>query len=158
SPGVNDTTKTPVIIQALEDAINDGMDVVTLSIGSPASYGPLDRCRDRQGRDQACDIRADAVENAVRAGLVVVVSAGNDGDFGLRFPALNSIHTPGTAPSAITVGATTNAHVFFASVRTSGLDRINALFGNGPRPDAAFTAPLRDVAALQDNGRACSPL
>ncbi|MGH9719818.1 MAG: S8 family serine peptidase [Bryobacteraceae bacterium] len=158
SPGVNDTTKTPVVIQALEDALSDGMDVVTLSIGSPASYGALDRCQDRQGRDQACDIRAESVENAVRAGLAVVVSAGNDGDFGLRFPALNSIHTPGTAPTAITVGATTNAHVFFASVRVSGADRINAIFGNGPKPGSPLTAPLRDVATLQDNGRACSPL
>src|SRR5439155_3208267 len=41
SPGVNDTTTTEVLVKALEDALSDGMDVVALSVGSPAGYGPL---------------------------------------------------------------------------------------------------------------------
>ena len=111
SPGINDTTRFHVLVQALEDALADGMDIVTLSIGSPAVYGPMDRatyCYDSQLGSNACDIRAEAVENAIKKGLTVVVSAGNDGDLGLQFPTLNSIHSPGTAPSAITVGASTN--------------------------------------------------
>jgi hypothetical protein len=44
----------------------------------------------------------DPVENAARLGLTIVLPAGNDGDVSLKFPTLNSIHTPGTSPSAIT--------------------------------------------------------
>ena len=156
SPGVNDSTETPVLIQALEDALHDGMDVVTMSVGSPAGFGPLARDCGTSAND-ACDLRADAVENAARLGLTIVLPAGNDGDVSLKFPTLNSIHTPGTAPSAITVGASTNSHIFFSTVR-GGDQRINALFGEGPKPSPALTAPLRDVSRLQDDGRACSPL
>ena len=165
SPGVNDVTFYDVLIQALEDAFNDGMDIVTLSLGSPAVYGPLDRgaiCL--EPASNACDVRAQAVENAMKAGMAVVVPAGNDGDLGYRFPTLNTIHTPGTAPSAITVGASTNSHIWFSAVRVTGSDApanlrsIPARFGDGPKPNGPLTAPLRDVAQLQDDGRACSGL
>lgn len=164
SPGVNDTTKAPVLINALEDALADGMDIVTLSIGTPAGFGALDRCTNNSGGEEACDIRADAVENAVRAGLTVVVAAGNDGDYGLEFPTRGTIHSPGTAPSAITVGASTNSHIYYAGVRVTGddvpqsLQRIDALFGNGPKPAPTLQAPLRDVTTVGDNGLACAPL
>jgi len=164
SPGVNDTTYYDVIIQALEDAYNDGMDIVTLSLGSPAVYAPLDRgAACGETGTNACDVRAQAIENASK-GMAVVVSAGNDGDLGNQFPTLNTIHTPGTAAAAITVGASTNAHIWFSSVRVSGNDvpanlrDIPTRFGNGPKPDGPLTAPLRDVSQLQDDGRACSGL
>ncbi|MEK7408330.1 MAG: S8 family serine peptidase [Acidobacteriota bacterium] len=165
SPGVNDTTYSDVVIAALEDALADGMDIVTLSLGSPALYGPLDTgsiCGETAS--QPCDVRAQAVENAVKAGLTVVVGAGNDGDIGIKFPTLTTITTPGTAPSAITVGATTNSHVWFSSVQVTGTDvpgelrNIRARFGDGPKPDPALTAPLRDVARLENDGRLCVPL
>jgi minor extracellular serine protease Vpr len=160
SPGVNGQyTYDSVIIQALEDATSDGMDIAVLSLGAPAVWGPLDRgatCNNEGTR--ACDWRADAVENAARLGLTVVVSAGNDGDFATQYPGYNSIQTPGSAPSAITVGATTNSHFLFQSVQMSGANKIPALFGNGPLPRSALTAPLKDVSKLQNNGRACSPL
>lgn len=172
SPGVNDSTRTAVLIQALEDAIRDGMDIVTLSLGSPSQYGPLATSQDcgpgNTGFNipqSACDVRAYAIENAVGLGVAVVVSAGNDGDLAFeQFPTFNSIHTPGTAPSAITVGASTNAHVLFASVRVTGtgvpgeLTSINALFGNGPRPNPPLTAPLTDVTTVQNDAFGCSPL
>jgi hypothetical protein len=89
--------------------------------------------------------------------MLVVVSAGNDGDYGLKFPALNTIHTPGTAPSAITVGASRNGHVIYSNFglsapdAPSGLASVRASFGDGPR--LKVTAPVRDV-----NGLACSDL
>ncbi len=168
STGINDSTTSGVLVQAIEDAVNDGMDIITLSVGSAAVYGPLDRladCRNQTTGDDACDVRAQALENAVnRLGLTVVVSAGNDGDAGNEFPTLNSIHTPGTAPSAITVGASTNSHIFFAGLKLQGdgvpaeLQNVRVLFGDGPRPNRTLTAPLRDVSGLQDDGKACSPL
>lgn len=165
SPGVNDFAFGDVAIQALDDAFRDGMDIVSLSIGSPAVYGPLDRgAACGAAPSDPCDIRAQAVQAAVSLGMTVVVSAGNEGDAGNEFPTLNTIATPGTAPAAITVGASTNSHVFFQSVQVSGDDvpanlrRIPARFGDGPRPADPLTAPLRDVEATGNDGLACTAL
>jgi len=165
SPGVNDITFDDVVVMALEDALKDGMDIAVLASGQPAEWGPNDRGAVCNLADtEPCDVQAAAVENAVRAGLAVVVSAGNDGDLAVRFPALNSLHSPGTAPSAITVGASTNSHIFFSTMRALGdgvpgpLQRIPMLFGNGPRPAGPLTARLKDVAATEPDGFACRPL
>ncbi len=163
SPGVNDVTFDDVIIQALEDAAADQMDIALLPAGLPALWGPSDKGETcNLPGAEACDARVEAVQNAAAAGLTVVVSAGNDGDLGVKFPALNSIYTPGTAPAAITVGATTNSHIFFSSVQVpgggSGLNWIPALFGDGPKPASELTAPLRDVAAQEPDGKACRAL
>ena len=82
----------------------------------------------RHGRHQllrrgaATEPRTDAVArtvaNVANAGVVPVISAGNDRDeFGL-----GTVGSPGTAPDAITVAATTNAHVYAPalSVRDAG--------------------------------------
>ncbi len=163
SPGVNDVTFSDVVVKALEDAYNDGMDVASLSLGFSAVWGPNDRgpvCGKPSG--VPCDLFADAIEVAARR-MTVVVSAGNDGDVGLRLPTLNSIYSPGTAASAITVGATTNSHVLYSSVRIgngapSNLQRIDGIFGSGPSLTAPLTAPVRDVTRLGDDGKACSAL
>jgi len=43
--------------------------------------------------------------------MIVVASAGNEGDEGLA-----TVSSPGNAPSAITVGVSTNGHVFQTAV------------------------------------------
>src|SRR5215472_5129404 len=43
SPRVNEVTNDAAVISALEDALNDGMDIVNLSFARPAMTGPLDR-------------------------------------------------------------------------------------------------------------------
>ncbi|MBI3680174.1 MAG: S8 family serine peptidase [Acidobacteria bacterium] len=165
SPGVNDATFDDVVITALEDAVIDGMDIVSLSFSGPALWGPNDRgvtCGLPGTRP--CDLLVDAIENAIKLGLTVVTVAGNDGDLGYRLPTLNSIHSPGTSPGAITVGASTNGQAFYAGVLVEDNDvpaaqrRMSALFGDGPKPGQPLRAPLRDVSKLEDNGRACSPL
>src|SRR5215831_5590981 len=102
SPGVNDYTYDDVVEQAMEDALADGMDVVTLSLneGDIADFGPLDG--QAACNEAVCDVRAQGVENAIKLGLTVVTSAGNAGDHGQKFPTRTSIDTPGTAPSALT--------------------------------------------------------
>ena len=160
SPGVNGTyTYDSVIIQALEDALTDGMDVAVLSLGAPAVWGPLDRGATCQNSGATpCDWRASAIETAAQRGLTIVVSAGNTGDYATEYPGYSSVETPGSAPSAITVGATTNSHILYQSVQIPGSAKMPALFGDGPRPASPLTAPLKDVARLQDNGKACSGL
>lgn len=165
SPGVNDGTYTSAVAPALDDAIADGMDIAVLSFGRPAEWAPLDRgrtCELEAGRP--CDPLADAVETASRR-MLVVVAAGNDGDIGANSAfAFNSVHTPANAPSALAVGATTNAQRYRIAVTVEGdgvpaaLAPMQGLFGQGNRLAAPLRAPLRDAATILDEGVACSPL
>ncbi len=92
---IGHVANTPEIIAAFESAVKDGMNVVNFSGGGPQI--------DPQG-----DALIAAVHNLAAAGVVPVISAGNDrDDFGA-----GSTGSPGTAPDAIAVAATSNAHVF----------------------------------------------
>src|SRR5262249_35968898 len=99
SPGVNDNPPESVLILAVNDAVKDGMDVVNISLGFPAIYGPSDTgtaCGLAAGTP--CDPLAAAYENAVKAGVVVVAAAGNSGADGIEYPTFNTITSPGDAP------------------------------------------------------------
>jgi len=165
SPGINDNPSAAVVIQALEDALTDDMDIAVLASGSAALFGPYDQTAQCQPQGlpsyipgAACDVLSYAVEHAIQLGLTVVVSAGEDAESGYNFPAYATINSPGTAPDAITVGATTNSHALYNSVRLATLAADDALFGRAPKPGGPFTAPLVDVTTLGDDGMACSPL
>jgi minor extracellular serine protease Vpr len=86
---------TPEIVAAFEAAVADGMDVINFSGGGPQA-------------DPRTDAMTATIPNVVRAGVVPVISAGNDRDFF----GLGTVGSPGTVPDAISVGAVTNAHVF----------------------------------------------
>jgi len=165
SPEVNDGAADDAIIMAIEDALADGMDVASLSLGGPALSGPLDTgatCGLPSGTP--CDPLAMTVENAVHAGMVVVIAAGNDGDgaSSIVAPTLNSIESPGDAPSAITVGSTTNSHYIANAVQVLGsgvpssLQSIAGNLGDGP-PPSGQTGPLVDVTQIGDpTGLGCN--
>jgi uncharacterized protein (TIGR03437 family) len=167
SPQVNDFATDDVIVAALSDAIKDGMDVITMSVGGPAFTGPLDTgaaCGNKPG--VACDISATAFENAAQAGALILVAAGNQGYNGwTSYPTFNSIASPADAPSVIAVGATTNSHGFNPSVRITGTN-VPANLNNIPAQftDSAFSnfgalaAPLVDVTTLGNDGYACASL
>ncbi|HLH00458.1 MAG TPA: S8 family serine peptidase [Bryobacteraceae bacterium] len=164
SPLVNDGAADDAIIMALEDALSDGMDVASLSLGGPAFTGPLDTgAACGQPSSVPCDPLAVAVENAVHAGLVVVIAAGNDGDGASSYfaPTLGSIESPGDAPSAIAVGSTTNSHYIANALQVLGsgvpsnLQLIPGELGDGPPPNGQ-SGPLLDVTQLGDNGLGCS--
>ena len=167
SPEVNDGASDDVIIMALEDALMDHMDVASLSLGSPALTGPLDTgaaCGNATG--VPCDLVPPVVESAVKAGMVVVMAAGNEGDTGFFTPTLGTIGSPGDAPSGIAVGATTNSHFMSEGVEVpgpgvpAGLQLMIGKFPlNGPAPvGSAVAAPLIDVTKLGDDGLACNAL
>lgn len=163
SPGINDYTDDFAVVRAMEAALADGMDIVSLSLGQAAVWSPNDRgtiCG-KQGQ-AACDLQVEAAENATRAGMTVVASAGNDGDIGAQAPARNSIASPGSAPSAITVGATTNSRILVQTVRVengpANLRQIDARLGNGAQGLGRDLAPLTDVATLDTNGQGCGAL
>jgi minor extracellular serine protease Vpr len=151
SPGVNDSASGDAIILALEDAFNDGMNIASLSLGGPAIFGPLDTgtvCGAL--RNTFCDPEVAAVQTAVNSGMVVVIAAGNAGITGSVLPTLGTISSPGDAPAAITVGATSNSHIFSNGLTVKGLGSYQSLFGTGPIPSTTLTGPLSDVANMGD--------
>jgi len=87
---------TSNVIKAVEFAVANrtslGIHIINLSLGHPI-YEPA-----------ANDPLVLAVESAVRAGIVVVVSAGNNGMDDAGVVGYAGISSPGNAPSAITVG------------------------------------------------------
>jgi minor extracellular serine protease Vpr len=93
---------TPQIVAAFEAAVEDGMDVINFSGGGPQT-------------DPRRDALIDSVANVSKAGVVPVISAGNDRDFF----GLGTVGSPGTAPDAISVGAVANAHVFTAALHVT---------------------------------------
>jgi subtilisin family serine protease len=101
----------PEIVAAIEAAVRDGMDVINCSFGEAEI-------------DPARDIAVHAIDAAAAAGVVPVVSAGNDfSDFGN-----GSVGSPANAPRAIAVGASTGAH---GSPRP---DRIVSFSSGAPTP------------------------
>jgi subtilisin family serine protease len=78
------------ILNAVDAAVADGMDVLNLSLGG--SY---------HGNN---DLLAIGLDNAADAGVVVAVAAGNSG------PGQGTVESPGRARKVITVAASTNKH------------------------------------------------
>lgn len=150
SPGVNNDTSTCAIDMALDDAVNDGMDVINLSLGYvPAPW-------------LANDTEVQAVENAVSMGVIVTVAAGNNaiGDsLDNNGPNPGTIGSPGSAPDAITVGAMNNDRYFAAPVTVGGKGPYAAVPAYESLPSSPITAPLVDISSKLDaTGLACTPL
>ena len=110
-----------LIGQGLEQAFADGFDVANLSLGGTPTDPP--------------DAAYEAVENAVAGGMVVAVAAGNSG------PGPMTVDSPGTAPHAITVGASTNSHNVGPSVSVNGPGSIPASLMNIASTLGATCAP-----------------
>lgn len=112
---VNATTAA-VVAEAINFSVAAGADVINLSLGGPDPFGPLNQ----------------AVENAVRAGVVVVASAGNEAD---DPDPPTDVGFPSRIPAAISVGAT-------------GFNDTRASYSNiGPGLD--LVAPAGESPAIQ---------
>ncbi len=124
---IGHVANTPEIVAAFEAAVRDGMDVVNFSGGGPQI-------------DPANDALVEAVHELAAAGVVPVISAGNDrDDFGN-----GSAGSPGTAPDAISVAAVSDTHVFAPSLDVTAPGAPPALHGipfqgaNGERAPVAW--------------------
>jgi subtilisin family serine protease len=140
--GANGSGTTDLIAQGMEQAVNDGFDVLSMSFGATADTNP--------------DITVTATEAAVAAGRIVVIAAGNDG------PDATTIGTPGIAPSAITVGATSNAHVVGPVINVTGPSPVSSVLTSigstkGTGSTAVFDNGLGPLPYVEGDpvGRAC---
>ena len=170
SSSVNPFSSEDALIQALDDAVADGMDVAVFSLGEVAFTGPLDGGADcGVATGTPCDPLASAVETAVQNNdILVVAAAGNTGADGYQsitngIATFGEIDSPGNAPSALSVGATTNDITYTQRVEVPGSDAPSSLqtieafeSQDGPIPSGALTAPLIDVSQIGDNGQLCS--
>jgi serine protease AprX len=90
----------------------------------------------------ADDPLCQAVEKAIKAGLTVVIAAGNSG------PRRGTIESPGTSPSAITVGAVDDRRTL-----TQKDDRITWYSSRGPAPGGRkkpdLVAPGETIISLR---------
>lgn len=138
---------TDLIARGIEEAVSDGFDVLSLSLGGKAG--------------DALDVAAQAAEAAVAAGRIVVIAAGNiDPDNGII-----QIASPGIAPSVITVGATTNSHVVGPVISVTGpepvattLTGIGSTLGSGSSGTFNTTLGSLPYVEADPQGRACSSM
>jgi subtilisin family serine protease len=120
---------TDLVEEAIEWAIDNDMDVINMSLGS--QFGTRD------------DSSAEAADNAARAGIVVVASAGNEGNVQYITGA------PGASTRAISVAAGASTSTFpGATVVAGGATRLVQI-SNGitlPGPTAYSVYVLRTAA------------
>ena len=109
-----------VVAKAIDDAVADGMDVINLSLGAyVTSYQQV----------AASSLSIMTVEGAARAGVLVVVAAGNSG------PGATTIGDYGSAPDVITLGAIMSDRFLGSAVTIDGVAPYAAVPGDGANPD-----------------------
>lgn len=129
------------VIEALDDAVKDGMDVVNLSLGAPGIEGYAD------------DVFNEAISNAIQAGVIVVGAAGNSG------PELATVSDVGSHPDVIVVGASANDRIPASpAVVISPSTSLTATPASNSVDADAIEGSVADVSAIDGTGTACEPL
>jgi subtilisin family serine protease len=134
-PGNVTNASSADIAMAVDAAVADGMDVLNLSLGgTPTPNDPL----------------VTAVNDAVDAGVVVAIAAGNAG------PAPGTVESPGIAEKVITVGASTNPHFIGIPVTVPSIGTFGAALGqfnNFGSTTATYstTTPTNGCTAISEN-------
>lgn len=137
--GCDGATDDAVVAAAIDRAVADGVDVISLSLGAP------------YGRNDSVD--AESIQRAVDAGITVVASGGNDG------PSAYLVASPGSADGAISVGAVDASLAEFPAATLAVSPATSAIVAN----DAPFSSvsgtvriagPTANPAAI---GLGCAP-
>jgi subtilisin family serine protease len=132
-PGGVTNARSEDILNAVEAAIVDGMDVLNLSLGGSPQLT----------KAAGIDVLSIGLDDAVDAGLVVAVAAGNSG------PGAKTEESPGRAPKVITAGASTNQH-FIGEPFTYSSTTIGAAVGEFP------ALPTSSYSLFDTGNDACS--
>jgi hypothetical protein len=134
-PGNVTNARSEDILEALDAAYQDGMDIINMSLGGN-SHGVQ-------------DLLTVAVNNLDQAGMISAVAAGNSG------PGHFTVQSPGSAADALTAGAMTVGHFIGAPV-TAGGNTYGAASGEFPTVSSDLTDPLGAVSG--GTATACSAL
>jgi minor extracellular serine protease Vpr len=126
--GCAGSTSEDIMIAAAERAINDGMDVLNLSIGDAFAWDT--------------DVIAQAMNEATKH-IIVVISAGNSGANGLF-----SLSSAGNAKDVIGVASLDNSHVELNTFKAAPDDAAFGYIQATASPDA----PTSGTAALTRTG------
>lgn len=135
-PGPETNARSEDILNALQAAYEDGMDLANMSLGG--------------GAHGVQDLLTHAVDNFDRGGMLVAISAGNEG------PGYFTLGSPGSAERALTSGAYSVGHYTAIPVTWPG-HSILAAEGDFALPASSLTAPL-GVVAGSPLGFACTAL
>jgi minor extracellular serine protease Vpr len=138
-PGGVTNARSEDILNALEAAYQDGMDIVNMSLGGGPGKSP------NVAWPGVKDLLSGAVNDLDQAGMISAIAAGNSG------PGLQTIGSPGLAQRALTAGAVTVGHFIGVNVTVAGTNYAAAVGQFGP--SAPVSGPLTVVAS---NG--CSAL
>ncbi|MCS6710701.1 S8 family serine peptidase [Brachybacterium sp. EF45031] len=138
--GCEGTSDTDVILQAMERAAADGADVINMSLGVPlltwSDYPTAQLANELTGR-----------------GVVMVVSAGNEGAVGTF-----SGGAPGVAHDVITVASVENTHARTAYATIGGVDApIAPAEGAAEPPTSGSLALVSAGAPGTPAAQACDP-
>ena len=133
---------TDVTVDAIEWAVDHDMDVINMSLGSP--FGSKD------------DPSAVASTNAVRAGVVVIASAGNNG------PGAYIDGSPASADGAVSVAASDPTPTFPGASITFTGGSVPAIDANGFPLSSSVTYTLKVIkddpaTATVNESLGCSP-
>jgi subtilisin family serine protease len=135
-PGTTGSARSEDILNALDAAYADGMQVANMSLGGARNDGG------------GAFLLDNAIDNLDRANMVVAVAAGNEG------PGYFTVHYPGAAPRALTAGASTVGHSIVNFVEVAGVEH-EAVVGDFAVLESDLTAPLAvvpDPASEFDHG------
>jgi minor extracellular serine protease Vpr len=139
-PCDNCSAESIFIAKAVEDAVNDGMDIINMSLGGEAIAG--------------FDLLVEVVNAASDIGVTMVIAAGNEG------PGPMTIASPGIASKAITVGAVTNNHFIGVAmnIEVDGQKREAQMGTSDPggKITDRVAAPLAVVS--EKDGLGCEPI
>lgn len=139
--GTSNAIYTDLVLQAIDAAVEDDMNVINMSFGSIGLTGSAD------------DVIAQAARNATNRGIIVTMSAGNSG------PEIMTIDDAAADSDVIAVGAAQNSRTITPPrVRPpAGADIVAAPSSNvlGSQP---LSGDLVDLATLDASGRACTAL
>jgi len=138
-PGDVSNARSEDILDALEAAYTDGMDIINMSLGGN-SHGVQ-------------DLLTNAVNDLDQAGMISAIAAGNSG------PGHFTVESPGSAARGLTAGAFTVGHFIGAPV-TAGGTTYGAAAGDFAKVTSDLTANLGAVSGTGANGlsTACSAL
>lgn len=139
--GCEGSTTADIMLMAMERALDDGMQILNMSIGSAFQWPQYPT--------------AQAADRLVKKGMVVVASIGNSGASGVY-----SAGAPGLGNQVIGVASFDNTDIFLKIFLVSPDDTPigYGVASSAPEPPASGTYPMARTGTVASTADACSPL